>query len=275
MKAARGESGAVTLPTGERLTIDPVPISQVKGGALVHATPMGSVFDKDLVVQGSEGGMFFAPSGSPRFASQSAIGKQGEFPTYGVLVDPDMIAGTQSSGKWWNRQAEIERVVPDEVVIPKAEQYLQAHSVPDLGGQPYSVAMLGGRLSPVEIAKLKAQGILKAAQDLTPGGIRSKGWRIEDGPSGRPVDPDGRPLSPDGRPLDPDGRPTDPSGRPVDADGRPLGPDGRRLDDSVDPDGRPLGPDGRPDGRRRGFDDGEVHGSGRELRFYSHLGDRT
>ena len=48
MKAARGESGAVTLPTGERLTIDPVPISQVKGGALVHATPMGSVFDKDL-----------------------------------------------------------------------------------------------------------------------------------------------------------------------------------------------------------------------------------
>ena len=56
MKAARGESGAVTLPTGERLTIDPVPISQVKGGALVHATPMGSVFDKDLVVQGSEGG---------------------------------------------------------------------------------------------------------------------------------------------------------------------------------------------------------------------------
>ena len=85
-----------------------------------------------------------------------------------------MIAGTQSSGKWWNRQAEIERVVPDEVVIPKAEQYLQAHSVPDLGGQPYSVAMLGGRLSPVEIAKLKAQGILKAAQDLTPGGISAR-----------------------------------------------------------------------------------------------------
>ena len=30
----------------------------------------------------------------------------------------------------------------------------------------------------------------------------------------------------------------------------------------MDADGRPVG----PDGRRRGFDDGEVHGSGREIR---------
>ena len=312
MKAVRGESGGVTLPTGERLTIDQAPINKIKDGALVHATPFTSIFDhnRGLVVKNtSEGGMFFAPSGSSRFASYTATGKTGPHKGYGILLDDEVIKDTVSSDKWWKRQGEIERVVPDDAVIPKVGQYLQAHSVPDMGGQPYNVVTLGGKLSALDIAKLKAQGILSAAQDLTPGGLRSKGWRIEDGPpvkpvdvsvkpvdvpgrpvdvsgrpvdasgrpvdaSGRPVDADGRPVGPDGRPVDADGRPVGPDGRPVGPDGRPVGPDGR----PVGPDGRPVGPDGRPvgpDGRRRGFDDGEVHGSGREIRTYGHLLDRT
>ena len=275
MKAVRGESGGVTLPIGERLTIDQAPINKIKDGALVHATPFTSIFDhnRGLVVKNtSEGGMFFAPSGSSRFASYTATGKTGPHKGYGILLDDEVIKDTVSSDKWWKRQGEIERVVPDDAVIPKVGQYLQAHSVPDMGGQPYNVVTLGGKLSALDIAKLKAQGILSAAQDLTPGGLRSKGWRIEDGPPvkpvdvsvkpvdvpGRPVDVPGRPVDASGRPVDASGRPVDASGRPVDADGRPVGPDGR----PVGPDGRPVG----PDGRRRGFDDGEVHGSGREIR---------
>ena len=270
MKAVRGESGGVTLPTGERLTIDQAPINKIKDGALVHATPFTSIFDhnRGLVVKNtSEGGMFFAPSGSSRFASYTATGKTGPHKGYGILLDDEVIKDTVSSDKWWKRQGEIERVVPDDAVIPKVGQYLQAHSVPDMGGQPYNVVTLGGKLSALDIAKLKAQGILSAAQDLTPGGLRSKGWRIEDGPPVKPVDVSVKPV-------DVPVRPVDVPGRPVDADGRPVGPDGR----PVDADGRPVGPDGRPvgpDGRRRGFDDGEVHGSGREIRTYGHLLDRT
>ena len=270
------------MPIGERLTIDQAPINKIKDGALVHATPFTSIFDhnRGLVVKNtSEGGMFFAPSGSSRFASYTATGKTGPHKGYGILLDDEVIKDTVSSDKWWKRQGEIERVVPDDAVIPKVGQYLQAHSVPDMGGQPYNVVTLGGKLSALDIAKLKAQGILSAAQDLTPGGLRSKGWRIEDGPpvkpvdvSVKPVDVPGRPVDVPGRPVDASGRPVDASGRPVDADGRPVGPDGRPVDADgrpVGPDGRPVGPDGRPvgpDGRRRGFDDGEVHGSGREIR---------
>ena len=243
MKAVWGESGGVTLPTGERLTIDQAPINKIKDGALVHATPFTSIFDhnRGLVVKNtSEGGMSFAPSGSSRFASYTATGKTGPHKGYGILLDDEVIKDTVSSDKWWKRQGEIERVVPDDAVIPKVGQYLQAHSVPDMGGQPYNVVTLGGKLSALDIAKLKAQGILSAAQDLTPGGLRSKGWRIEDGPPVKPVDVSVKPVDVPGRPVDVPGRPVDASGRPVDASGRP-----------VDADGRPVGPDGRPGGRRR------------------------
>ena len=121
------------------------------------------------------------------------------------MLDDEVIKDTVSSDKWWKRQGEIERVVPDDAVIPKVGQYLQAHSVPDMGGQPYNVVTLGGKLSALDIAKLKAQGILSAAQDLTPGGLRSKGWRIEDGPPVKPVDVSVKPVDVPGRPVDASG----------------------------------------------------------------------
>ena len=258
MRAALGKAGGAELPTGGRLTIDSVPINTIEGGALVHATPFGGIFSKDLLVQGSEKGMYFGPSGAVGLAKHTASGKTGPHKGYGVLLDPD--GKTQSSGEWWHRGWEGERIVKNQDVLPKAEQYLQAHSVPDMGGQAYTVAMLGGKLSPLEIAKLKVQGITKAAHDLTPWRIRSKGWHIDEGAAARRIDDS-----------------LDPLGRPLGPEGKPQGPDGTaaRLDDSLDPDGRPLGPDGRRDGRRRRFDDGEVHGSGREVHFYSQLADRT
>ena len=191
MMAARGETGMARLPTGEVLEIDPVPLGQTTRGALVHATPHGSIFSKELRVNPEYGPLHSAPTGAPRFAERSALGYEGPFPGYGVILDKDVIDQTVSSGATYRRNIEVERMTPVDDVLPRAQQYLQAHSVPDIGSQAYTVAVLGGKLSPRQIAELKVRGIAKAAYDVTPWGLRSKGYRIRDDvhrPGGRADD---------------------------------------------------------------------------------------
>ena len=180
MMAARGETGVARLPTGEVLEIDPVPLGQTTRGALVHATPFSSMFSKELRVDPAYGPLHSAPTGAPKFASESALGLSGPFPGYGVILDKDVIDQTVSSGATYQRNFEVERMTRVDDVLPRAQQYLQAHSVPDIGSEAYTVAVVGGKLSPRQIAELKVRGIVKAANDLTPWGLRSKGYRIRD-----------------------------------------------------------------------------------------------
>lgn len=165
---SNGETAFVEV-NGVRYDLAQSPFMKEVGGGLAHATPTGEAFTEGLtvtvktnpttgaVMADSEQGLFMANQPLSRFTQKSAFGATGEMPAF-YVVSKDTAQAAITSDKIYQGFTEMERKFPVGTVLPAPEQTLYTR----IGPQKYKVAiMLDKPLSPLSIAKLKAEGLIE------------------------------------------------------------------------------------------------------------------
>ena len=198
----RGESIKVPVGAGGSTLEMSVPSSQrILGKGAFSASPDGrNALAGDMVIAGSEGGMYFAPTPLSRFAEATSTGKPipltpeaealiaaGKLPDEPVpliywitdqklldqLKGAEMMPGAETRGvlpgtpgaipKVFKGLAEYEGVLPNGVVLPKPSQLLYQRGA---GGQRYTLAIFGDPLNPAQLAALKLSGTKQAVGNI-------------------------------------------------------------------------------------------------------------
>jgi hypothetical protein len=143
-------------------------MTELKGG-MAHATPQGNFFEEVLKVAEKPGlplkeqGLFLSPDPLPRFSTTSAFGKPGEQPTI-FIMSPETAAKTVNTGKIYDspvgKVAEMERKLPVSAETKGTGQKLFTRIGP-FGTRVEIWLEEGTKLSKIQIAKLKAQGLIE------------------------------------------------------------------------------------------------------------------
>lgn len=164
--AARGEHPVVQIGD-QTVELATSPLMRETGGGLAHATPMGEAFEAGTKVTAkpgmpaSEQGLFMSNEPLPRFAESSAFGKTGEKPAF-IIVSKETASKAVTSGKIYKSPVgavvEMERKFEVGADIPAPKQRLFTR----VGSSAQRVEIwLEKPLSPRQIAKLKAEGLIE------------------------------------------------------------------------------------------------------------------
>lgn len=180
--------------TGTLVTVRAGATHRVLGGAAFHATPDGrNIMAGPITVSGRESGLFVAPTPMTRFAEATAFGSDvpltpqaraavaaGNLPSQPVptvilIRDPNLLAklqgatGAAGEPKIFRHLAEVEGVLPNGTVIPRASQ---VRFMRDAAGRRVAVAVVGDPLTAAEQARLKVSGIAQATRNVfRPGAV--------------------------------------------------------------------------------------------------------
>jgi hypothetical protein len=158
-------------------------------GSFTHTTPGGNVFEDVLKVAKKEGmsakeqGLFISPDPLPRFSTSSAFGKAGEQPTM-FIISPETAAKSVNTGKVYDsafgKVVEMEHKLPVGAAVKGVGQKFYTR----IGANGTRVEIWleeGVKLSPLQIAKLKAKSIIETAKAMYTPALRVSGKDVTKG----------------------------------------------------------------------------------------------
>ena len=132
----------------------------------IHNTPdIRPFLEGATVLPGREGGMFVSPNLHSRFTLASAFGDVPEGGIRGAIVitDKSILAKLIPSGKIFKGTAEIEKILPAGIKLPKPSQLLFTR---DLAGERLVLAVYGKPFSKAAVAKMKIIGSVDLVKDI-------------------------------------------------------------------------------------------------------------
>ena len=178
LSSTKGISSVSVEVNGLRVDLPRSPLMQRTGG-LTHTTPMGEAWEGGTMVALKpdlppiEQGLFLSPEPLPRFAFIAAFGKGGERPTI-IIVSPKTAQKARASSGIFAGTAELERVIPPNTMIYEPKQRLYTR----IGPMQEKVEIwLEEPLSVIEIAKLKASGLIESIKTLGTPAIRIRKFK--------------------------------------------------------------------------------------------------
>lgn len=173
------DAGVVELD-GQKIALTKTALQDTVAGVGVHAGPdMRAYMNGAIVKQGREGGLYLAPNLHSRFTVASAFGDmpKGGIPGAIIITDPEILHRMRPTDKVYRNAVEMEKRLEPGEVLPRPSQMLFTRR-PD--GTRLALLVIGPKLSPAQITRLKVLGAKDVVRDIFAPAWKSTGKEMDE-----------------------------------------------------------------------------------------------